>query len=103
MLIQLRERRAGFKGFFPVSPVESWTDEPRANDWYIGATIETSRLLDDVEQRFLDALRRIRIFYQFKRYNEDCHIVTIRDWVTGVQQDALYELTEDFGLTVNPE
>ena len=93
-------------GFLPVSPVESWSDTPAVdyNDcWYFGATIETSRLLPDVEQRFLSALSSIGIFPHFKAYSEDNHVVTINEWIYGVQQDALYEIAEDFGLTIQKD
>ena len=97
--------RAGANNFLAVSPaIESW-GAPAADDgdlWYIGARIETSRLLPDVEERFLTALRKI-LFYTFKKYDEEKHVVFIRDWVYGLQQDALYELAEDFGLTVQKD
>lgn len=93
-------------GFLPASPVDSWSDTPAVDYgdyWYFGATIETSRLLPDVEQRFLAALSNIGVFPRFKAYSEDNHVVTISEWLTGVQQDALYELAEDFGLTVETD
>lgn len=71
------------------------------NYWFFGAEIETSRLLPDVEQRFISALSKIGVFPHLKKYSEDNHVVTINEWVCGAQQDAIYSLVEDFGVTVN--
>ena len=90
-------------GFLPVSPVDSWDNTPAidyGDYWYFGAEIETSRLLPDVEQRFLSALSNLGVFPRFKAYSEDNHVVTINEWVCGVQQDAIYQLAEDFELQV---
>lgn len=90
-------------GFLPVSPVDSWGDSPaadRCDYWYFGAKIETSRLLPDVEQRFLSALSQVGVFPRLKIFNEDNHVVTVNEWIYGAQQDAIYQLLEDFGLEV---
>ena len=94
MIIEVKPRIQE-KGFFTVSPVDSWEDTSVDNDgWLICCEIDTSSLIPETEQIFLAQLRQI-VFYRIKN-----HVVTVNDFVTGIQQDAFYELVEHFGLDI---
>ena len=81
-------------------PKENWdwadalTEVKADNGWLICCEIDTSGLLPEAEKLFLEQLRQI-VFYRVKN-----HVVTINDFVTGIKQDAFYELVDYFGLKI---
>lgn len=73
---------------------DALTETEPFSEWLICCKVDTSGLTVDAEQRFLVALSKI-VFFQFKN-----HVITINDFVNSIQQDAFYELLEEFDLKI---